>query len=130
MGGTALASPPSSHRCRSIVIVPSLSSPLHCRCPIIIVVVVVIDLIVVVVVITTTIAVHLTFFVVAIVAAILVVGVAAVAVAVVVVIVDIVALSSSCSLYSLTVNSRNSAKASQGGITHGMLIEQMPLGWP
>jgi hypothetical protein len=39
------------------------------------------------------------------------------------VIVDIVALLSSCSLYSLAVNPRNSTKASQDGITHGMLMD-------
>jgi hypothetical protein len=49
-------------------------------------------------------------------------------VAVVAVIADIVALLSSCSPYSLVVNPRNLTKASQGGITHGMLMEQLPLG--
>ena len=51
-------------------------------------------------------------------------------VAVVAVIVDIVALSSSCSSYSLAVNPRNSTKASQGGITHGMWMERLPLDLP
>jgi hypothetical protein len=31
---------------------------------------------------------------------------------------------------ALAVNPRNSTKASQGSITHGMLMEQLPLGWP
>jgi hypothetical protein len=131
MGGTALASPSPSHRCRSILVVPSLPLPLHCRRPIVVaVVVVVVDIIVVVVVVAATIAVDVTFIVVAIVATIPVVGVAAVAVAVVAVIIDIVTLSKACLSYFLAVNPRNSTKASQGGITHGMLMERLPLGWP
>jgi hypothetical protein len=51
-------------------------------------------------------------------------------VTVVAIIVNIVALSLSCSSYSLAVNPRNLTKASQGSITHGMLMEQLPLGWP
>ena len=128
MGGTALASPLPSHCCHPIVVVPSLSLP--CRHPIVVVVVVVIDVIVVVVVVAAAIAIHITFVVVAILIAIPVVDVAAVAVAVVAVIADTVALSSLCSLYSWAVNPRNLTKASQGGITHGVLIEQLPLGWP
>jgi hypothetical protein len=124
MGGTALASPLPSNCCRSILVIPLLSSPSHCCRPIIVVVAVVVDVIVVVVLV------NVTFVVVAIAAAIPVVGVAAIAVAVVAVNVDIVALLKACVLYSLAVNPRNSANASQGGITHGMLMEQLPLGWP
>ena len=128
MSGTALASPLLSHRRRSILFVPSLSSPLHCCCPIVVLIVVVVDVIVVVVVVAATIAVDVTFVVVAIIAAIPVVGVAAVAVAIVAIIVDIVALSKACSLYSLAVNPRNSTKASQCGIAHGMLMEHLLFG--
>jgi hypothetical protein len=130
MGGTALASPLPSHRCRSILVIPSSSLPLHCRRPIVVVVVIVVYVIVVVVVVAATIAVDVTFVIDAVAAAIPVVGVAAVAVAVAAVIVDIVALLKACSSYSLAVNPRNSTKASQGGITHGMLMERLPLGWP
>ncbi len=130
MGGTALASPSPSHRRHSILVVPSSSLPSHCCRPIVVVVIVVVDVIVVVVDVAATIAVDVTFVVVAIVATIPVVGVAAVAVAVVAVNVDIIALLKACSSYSLAVNPRNSAKASQGGITHGMLMERLPLGWP
>ena len=108
-----------AHR-HQIIVVPLSLPPLHCCCPI-----VVDDVIIVVVVV----AVHVTFFGVAIVAAILVVNVAAVAVAVVAIIVNIVALLLLCLSYSLAVNPRNLAKASQGGITHGMLMERLPLGW-
>jgi hypothetical protein len=129
MGGTVLAFPSPSYRHRSILVVPSLSSPSH-RChPIVVVVVVVVDVIVVVVLVAATIAVDVTYAVVAIVATIPVVGVTAVAVTIVTVIVDIVALSLSCSSFSLAVNPRNLTKASQGGITHGMLMERLPLGW-
>ena len=107
----------------------SSSSPLH-HCRPIVVVIVFVNVIVVVVVVAAAIAVHVTFIVVAIVAAILVISVAAVAVAAIAVIVNIVALSSLCLSYSLAVNPRNSTKASQGGITHGMLMERLPLGWP
>ena len=130
MGGTALVSPSPSQHCHSIVVVPLLSLPSHCCRPIVVIVIVIVDIIVVVVVVTAAIAVHVTFFVVAIVVAILVVSVAAVLFAVAVLIVDIVALLLSCSPYSLAVNPMNSAKASQGSITHGMLIERLPLGWP
>jgi hypothetical protein len=112
----------SRAHCHQIVVVPSSLSPSHCR-HLIVVVVVVINVIVVVVVVAAAIAVHITFVVVAILAAILVFGIAAVAV-------TVVALSSSCLLYSLAVNPRNSTKASQGGITHDMLMERLPLGWP
>jgi hypothetical protein len=116
-----------AHR-HQIVVVPSSLSPSHrCR-PIVNVVVV--DVIVVVVVVAAAIAIYITFVVVATIAVIPVVGVAGVAVAVITVIVNIVALSSPCSSYSLAVNPRNSTKASQGGITHGMLMERLPLGWP
>ena len=81
-------------------------------------------------VVAAAITVYATFVVVAIAAAILVVRVTTVAVAVVIIIVNIVALLSSCLSYSLVVNPRNSTKASQGGITHGMLMERLPLGWP
>ena len=112
------------------IIVFPLSSLQSHRCRPIVVIVVVNDVIIVVVVIAAAIAVHRAFFVVAIVAAILVVGVAAIAVAIVVINVNIVTLLSSCSSYSLAVNPRNLTKASQGGITHGMLMERLPLGWP
>ena len=38
--------------------------------------------------------------------------------------------SSSCLSCSLAVNPRNSTKASQGGITHGMGMERLPLDLP
>ena len=113
-----------------IVGVPSSLSPLHCRHPIVVVVIAVDDVIVVVVIVPAAITVHITFFVVAIVAAILVVGVAVVVFAVIAINVYIVAFLTSCLSYSLSVNPRNLAKASQGGITHGMLMERLPLGWP
>jgi hypothetical protein len=129
MGGTALASPSPSHRRRSILVVPSSSLPSH-HCRPIVVVVNVVDVIVVIVVTAATATVDVTSVVVAIIAAIPVVGVDGVAVALVAIIVDIVTLSKACSSYSLAVNPRNSTKASQGGITHGMLMERLPLGWP
>jgi hypothetical protein len=71
----------------------------------------------------------LTSVVVAIIATILVVGIAAVSVAAVAVVINIGALLLSCLSYSLAVNPRNSTKASQGGITHGVLMERLSLGW-
>ena len=116
-----------AHR-HQIIIVPSSSLPSH-RChPIVLVVVV--DVIIVLVVVAAAIAVHVIFVIVAIVATILLVGFAAIAVAVVAVIVNIVALLLLCLSYSLVVNPRNMTKASQCGITHGMMMERLHLGWP
>ena len=106
----------AAHRHR-IVVIHLSSLPSHRRRPIVVVVLDDINVdvvVVVVVVIVTAVVFHLPIVVVAI-AAIIVVGI----------VVFTVALS--C---SLAVNPRNSTKASQGGIAHGMGMERLPLDLP
>ena len=114
--------PLPSDCCRPIVVVSIASLSSHC-------VVIVVNIIVVVIIVVAAIDIHATVVVVAIFATILVVGIAAVAVAVLTIIINIVALSLLCMSYFLVVNPRNSTKASQSSIAHGMLMEQLPLDW-